>query len=121
MAVIVDELGPNSVRDLLGEERTVVIRRGKAWEPEELVEFYKELGNVVAQNDKVTGTIGTGELVKVRQNGLSLGKKDGELEWHSAGMNRTGHDDIVAMYIASDSRKRWRYLFYRSESLGRLR
>lgn len=99
MAVIVDELGPNSVRDLLGEERTVVIRRGKAWEPEELVEFYKELGNVVAQNDKVTGTIGTGELVKVRQNGLFAGKKDGELEWHSAGMNRTGHDDIVAMYM----------------------
>ena len=30
---------------------------------------------------------------------MFAGKKDGELEWHSAGMNRTGHDDIVAMYM----------------------
>ena len=118
MAVIVDELGPNSVRDLLGEERTVVIRRGKAWEPEELVEFYKDLGNVVAQNDKVTGTIGTGELVKVRQNGLFAGKKDGELEWHSAGMNRTGHDDIVASICIRQQSGR-RYYFTDLRELGK--
>lgn len=87
------------IRELLGDHRTVVIRRGSPWEPEELIEFYKELGNVIQQNDKVTGTVATGELVKVRQNGLFAGKEDGELEWHSAGMNRSIHDDIVAMYM----------------------
>lgn len=87
------------VRDLIGEYRTVVIRNKSARTPEQLIEFYKKIGNVVAQNNKVTGTIATGELVKVRQNGLFAGKDDGELDWHSAGMNREGHDDIVAMYM----------------------
>lgn len=83
----------------IGDSRTVIIKNKQPLTPEALIEFYKMLGNVVAQNTKVTGTIGTGELVKVRQNGLFSGKDDGELEWHSAGMNRTGHDDIVAMYM----------------------
>jgi len=91
--------GAEEVRDLIGEYRTVVIRNKSARTPEQLIEFYKKIGNVVAQNNKVTGTIATGELVKVRQDGLFSGKDDGELEWHSAGMNRIGHDDIVAMYM----------------------
>ena len=99
MAVITDSLNAEDVRNLIGKERTVVVRRNKAWSPGELVAFYKEIGDVVQQNSKVTGTIGDGELVKVRQNGLFAGKDDGELEWHSAGMNRIGHDDIVAMYM----------------------
>lgn len=87
------------VLKLLGDHRTIVIRNKTELTPETLIEFYKSLGNVVQQNKKVTGTIATGELVKVRQNGLFAGKSDGELDWHSAGMNREGHDDIVAMYM----------------------
>lgn len=89
----------NRVLELLGNHRTVVIKNKTALAPEDLIKFYKKLGRVVRQNKKVTGTVATGELVKVRQNGLFAGKDDGELEWHSAGMNRTGHDDIVAMYM----------------------
>jgi|TARA_B110000908_G_scaffold131806_1_gene155156 alpha-ketoglutarate-dependent taurine dioxygenase len=95
----IDEVNASSIRQLVGEHRTVVIKNKNPVSPEKLIAFYKELGNVVKQNDKVTGTIATGELVRVRQNGLFAGKDDGELEWHSAGMNRTGHDDIVAMYM----------------------
>ena len=87
------------IRELIGHHRTVIIKNKVPVTPETLIEFYKKIGNVVKQNKKVTGTIATGELVKVRQNGLFSGKDDGELEWHSAGMNRTGHDDIVAMYM----------------------
>tara|TARA_Y100000033_G_C2753841_1_gene115328 strand:+ start:1288 stop:2160 length:873 start_codon:yes stop_codon:yes gene_type:complete len=87
------------IRELIGEHRTVIIKNKVPLAPETLIEFYKKIGDVVRQNKKVTGTIATGELVKVRQNGLFSGKDDGELEWHSAGMNRTGHDDIVAMYM----------------------
>jgi len=90
--------GPKIV-EYLGEHRTVIIKNKEPVQPETIISFYKTLGNVIQQNDKVTGTIATGELVKVRQNGLFAGKEDGELEWHSAGMNRTGHDDIVAMYM----------------------
>lgn len=99
MAVTITEANAELALKFLGDYRTVVIRKGSPWDPVELIEFYKELGQVVQQNDKVTGTIATGELVRVRQNGLFAGKDDGELEWHSAGMNRTGHDDIVAMYM----------------------
>jgi len=87
------------IRELIGEYRTVIIKNKVPLAPQTLIEFYKKIGDVVKQNKKVTGTIATGELVKVRQNGLFAGKDDGELEWHSAGMNRTGHDDIVAMYM----------------------
>jgi alpha-ketoglutarate-dependent taurine dioxygenase len=87
------------VRGMIGEHRTVIIRNVDPVSPERLVVFYKELGAVVQQNDKVTGTIGSGELIRVKADGLFSGAVDGELEWHSAGMNRSGHDDIVAMYM----------------------
>jgi taurine dioxygenase len=100
MTVIVKGIkDAQEVMKLIGEHRTVVIRNNSALSPEDIINFYKKIGNVVRQNNKVTGTVATGELVKVRQNGLFAGKDDGELEWHSAGMNRTGHDDIVAMYM----------------------
>ena len=83
----------------LGDSLTVVIKNKNPVDPETLINFYKKIGDVVQQNKKVKGTVATGELVKVRQNGLFSGKDDGELDWHSAGMNRTGHDDIVAMYM----------------------
>ena len=95
----IDEQDPDDIRQAIGEHLTVIIRNEKPVSAERLIEFYKELGDVVQQNSKVTGTVSTGELVKVRQNGLFSGKEDGELEWHSAGMNRSGHDDVVAMYM----------------------
>ena len=87
------------IKQLIGDHLTVVIRNKTPVKPDELIAFYKTIGDVAKQNKKVTGTISTGELVKVRQNGLFAGKDDGELEWHSAGMNRHGHEDIVAMYM----------------------
>lgn len=103
MTYIVNDINYNTdapkIRELIGEHRTVIIKNKVPLAPEVLIDFYKKIGNVVRQNEKVTGTVATGELVKVRQNGLFAGKEDGELEWHSAGMNRTGHDDIVAMYM----------------------
>ena len=104
MSYVITDINYNTdaslVRELVGEHRTVVIKNKVPLIPETIIEFYKSIGNVVKQNKKVTGTIATGELVRVRQNGLFAGKDDGELEWHSAGMNRTGHDDIVAMYMS---------------------
>ena len=103
MAYIIEDIDYDAdapeVLKLIGDHRTVIIRNKNPLEPETLIAFYRKLGDVVQQNKKVTGTISTGELVKVRQNGLFAGKDDGELEWHSAGMNRIGHDDIVAMYM----------------------
>ena len=93
------ETDGHTVKQLIGNHLTVVIRNKSPVKPEQLIAFYKTIGNVAKQNEKVTGTISTGELVKVRQNGLFAGKDDGELEWHSAGMNRHGHDDVVAMYM----------------------
>ena len=88
------------VRNLIGSNRTVVIRNENPVEPSTLVNFYKRIGNVVTQNEKVKGAVGEHrELIKVRQNGLFAGADDGELEWHSAGMNRYDHDDVVAMYM----------------------
>lgn len=78
---------------------TVIIKSTRPLPPTLLESFYGSIGDVVQQNEKVKGTVGSGKLVKVRQNGLFAGKDDGELEWHSAGMNRVGHDDIVAMYM----------------------
>lgn len=95
----------DNVGQLIGDNRTVIIKNNNPVRAKTLVEFYKMIGDVVAQNNKVTGSgiDGYGELVKVRKNGLFSGKDDGELEWHSAGMNRHGHDDIVAMYMHQNS------------------
>ena len=65
------------IRELIGEHRTVIIKNKVPLAPETLIEFYKKIGDVVRQNKKVTGTVATGELVKVRQNGLFAGKDDG--------------------------------------------
>lgn len=91
----------DTVKSLIGDGRLVVVKNDSPVSAKTLVEFYKKIGSVVAQNEKVRGSgiDGYGELVKVRKNGLFSGKDDGELEWHSAGMNREGHDDIVVMYM----------------------
>jgi len=92
------------IRQLIGDCRIVVVRNTKPVPPATLVSFYKTIGEVVAQNTKVKGSVdGHGELIKVRKNGLFSGESDGELEWHSAGMNRNGHDDIVVMYMHQNS------------------
>lgn len=91
----------NTVKKLLNDSRVVVIKNKNSVEPKTLVEFYKKIGRVAAQNEKVVGSGvgGYGELVRVRKNGLFTGKEDGELEWHCAGMQRTETEDIVAMYM----------------------
>jgi len=107
-AAIVSECDYNNdaekVRQLIGDCRVVVVRNNDPVSPETLISFYKTIGNVVAQNAKVKGNVnGHGELIRVRKNGLFSGEDDGELEWHSAGMNRNGHDDIVVMYMHQNS------------------
>lgn len=91
----------NQVRDLIGDGRLVVIKNNESVPAKDLVSFYKMIGNVVAQSEKVVGSgvDGYQELVRVRANGLFKGAEDGELEWHSAGMNRHGAEDVVAMYM----------------------
>jgi alpha-ketoglutarate-dependent taurine dioxygenase len=90
----------DKIRELIGDCRVVVVRNNDPVPPETLVSFYKTIGEVVSQNTKVKGNVaGHGELIKVRKNGLFSGEEDGELEWHSAGMNRKGHDDVVVMYM----------------------
>ena len=71
------ETDGHTVKQLIGNHLTVVIRNKSPVKPEQLIAFYKTIGNVAKQNEKVTGTISTGELVKVRQNGLFAGKDDG--------------------------------------------
>lgn len=89
------------VRNMIADNRLVVVKNEKEVEPALLVKFYKLLGKVVAQSDKVVGSGvgGQNELVRVRRNGLFTGDEDGELEWHCAGMNRNGAEDVVAMYM----------------------
>ena len=98
---------PSQLLQLVGDGRIVVIKNTSPVNPTVLVEFYKTLGSVVAQADTVAGVgvDGYNELVRVTSTSLFAGADDGELEWHSAGMNRTGSEDIVAMYmnITSDT------------------
>ena len=95
------ERDAEQVRNLIADDRLVVVKNDGPVEPSKLVKFYKMIGRVVAQSDKVVGSGvgGQNELVRVRRNGLFTGAEDGELEWHCAGMNRTGAEDIVAMYM----------------------
>ena len=93
------------IKELFNDSRVVIIKNKNPVEPETLVDFYKKIGNVAAQNKKVigSGVGGYGELVRVRKDGLFTGKEDGELEWHCAGMQRTETEDIVAMYMHQTS------------------
>ena len=92
---------PSQLLRLVGDGRVVVIKNASPVDPNTLVKFYKTLGNVVAQADTVAGVgvDGYNELVRVTSTTLFAGAEDGELEWHCAGMNRYGGEDIVAMYM----------------------
>ena len=92
---------PLRILQLIGNGRVVVIKNASPVNPSTLVKFYKTLGNVVAQEDSVAGVgvDGFNELVRVTSTTLFAGAEDGELEWHCAGMNRYGGEDIVAMYM----------------------
>jgi alpha-ketoglutarate-dependent taurine dioxygenase len=96
-----DNYDPKEILKLVGDGRFVVIRNKERVLPSQMVKLYKELGTVVSQNEKVesAGVDGFRELVKVRSNGMFTGNDDGELEYHCAGMSRTGGEDIVAMYM----------------------
>jgi alpha-ketoglutarate-dependent taurine dioxygenase len=91
----------DSILQAVGNGRFVIIRNNQPVEPSTLVDFYKKLGTVAKQNEKVqsAGVNGIRELVKVRADGMFSGNDDGELEYHCAGMNRDGAENIVAMYM----------------------
>lgn len=91
----------DKIKELIGEGRLVVVKNDNPVPAKDLVSLYTKIGDVVAQSDKVVGSgvDGYQELVRVRANGLFKGAEDGELEWHSAGMNRHGAEDVVAMYM----------------------
>tara|TARA_Y100001963_G_C6782477_1_gene450750 strand:- start:1097 stop:1951 length:855 start_codon:yes stop_codon:yes gene_type:complete len=99
----------DKIRELIGEGRLVIVKNKNPVPAKDIVSLYKKIGDVVAQSDKVVGSgvDGYQELVRVRADGLFKGDKDGELEWHSAGMNRKigreGAEDIVAMYMNKPS------------------
>lgn len=94
-----------NIKKFLNDARVVIIKNNNPVEPKILVEFYKKIGKVAIQNEKVVGSGvgGYGELVRVKKDGLFTGKEDGELEWHCAGMQRTKTEDIVAMYMHQTS------------------
>ena len=91
-----------AIKELVGTGRFVVVKNSDPVPAATLVPFYRSIGIVATQNEKVigSGVDGFGELVRVVRNRLFTGKDDGELEWHSAGMNRTGAEDIVCMYMS---------------------
>ena len=93
------------VRSKIAKDRLVVLKNQEPVPAEKLVNFYKLIGDVVAQTKEVVGSgvDGHQELVRVRRNGLFTGDEDGELEWHCAGMNRNGAENIVAMYMHMSS------------------
>lgn len=92
----------HEIRDMIAWSRLVIVKNEKAVPAEALVNFYKNIGDVVEQSKDVVGSgvDGFQEIVRVRRNGLFTGDEDGELEWHCAGMNRNGAENIVAMYMS---------------------
>ena len=96
-----DTVDPMELVKLVGDGRFVHIRNSEKIQASQLVKLYKSMGIVASQNEnvKAAGAGGFRELVKVRSNGMFIGKHDGELEYHCAGMSRIGAEDIVAMYM----------------------
>lgn len=90
-----------TVRNFIGTKRIVVVKNSTPVPAKNLLTFYQNIGDVVAQEKEVVGSgvDGLHEFVRVRRNGLFTGAEDGELEWHCAGMNRNGAEDIVAIYM----------------------
>ena len=90
-----------TVRNFIGTKRIVVVKNSTPVPAKDLLTFYQNIGDVVAQVKEVVGSgvDGLHEFVRVSRNGLFTGAEDGELEWHCAGMNRNGAEDIVAIYM----------------------
>jgi len=89
------------VGNYVAKEKIVCIKNSEAVDPGVLVKFYKNIGRVAAQNEKVTGSGvgGYGELVQVKSDGLFQGKDDGELVWHNAIMQKSDAENVVGMYM----------------------
>lgn len=89
------------IRYLASQGRFVLIKNDEALSSDFVVSFYNKLGLTAAQPKEVSGAgiDGNMEITRVKQGGLFAGGEDGELEYHSAGMNRVGGDDLVAMYM----------------------
>lgn len=96
-----------------------VIRNEEAVTPGELVSLYKQYGTVTKQSGKLNGAGVEDpwndqiyyELVKVNRDGLFKGDETGEMFWHNASNNRTGAEDIVAMYMHQNADKGGETLF----------
>ena len=100
-ASIVEEFDDfNELASIIKDSRVTILKSKAPRSPAELVSLYNSIATPIVQSDKVKGRVEEhGELIKVREDGLFTGAEDGELEWHSAGMNRTHHEDVVAMYM----------------------
>ena len=96
-----------------------VIRNEEAVTPGELVSLYRQYGTVTTQSGKLNGAGVEDpwndqvyyELVKVNRDGLFKGDETGEMFWHNASNNRTGAEDIVAMYMHQNADKGGETLF----------
>tara|TARA_Y100000004_G_scaffold137142_1_gene155406 strand:- start:870 stop:1703 length:834 start_codon:yes stop_codon:yes gene_type:complete len=110
----IDKKDPQKIKNLIFENRFVVIENKNILPEQELVDFYKTLGSVHTQGKKFMSdeyvekySGGFRELIAVRnkdlsgygENGLFAGLEDGEVDWHCASQNRKYCEDIVAFCI----------------------
>ena len=93
----------NAIKNLIGNGRIVCIKNIQPVAPDLLVTFYKNIGSVAAQSEKLKDCLvgGFPELIRVKKDGFFKGQEDGELFWHNAILNKSDAEDIVAMYMHS--------------------
>ena len=109
-----DKLEPSKIIEIICEKRFICFRNKKLVPANELVEFYKSIGNVQTQDEKFmsdeyveTYCEGFRELIAVRnkdlsgygENGLFAGDEEGLVEWHCANQNRKYSEEITAFAI----------------------
>lgn len=105
---------PKLIRQLICENRWVIVKNDNLVPAGELVEFYKSLGTCHTQDESFMSqkyideySEGYRELIPVRnknisgygENGLFAGEEDGEVYWHSASNNHDFDEDVVAFCI----------------------
>ena len=91
----------SEIKQLVGDGRIVCISNKEKVNPSHLVEFYKNIGRVASQTEKLSESyiLGHPELIRVKKDGFFKGQEDGELFWHNAILNKSDAEDIVAMYM----------------------
>ena len=87
----------SKIKNLIGDGRIVCIKNTKPVEPNTLVTFYKNIGNVAAQSEKLKDCLVDGfpELIRVKKDGFFKGQEDGELFWHNAILNKSDAEDSI--------------------------